>query len=209
MLDTALALLAAKAKTVALVAGTAAVTAGAVGGGTLALQSVSDSSDLPATSVSAPDTATPTVTVGIGKQGKGRGAERRSDTATAVLTGADPAPVVTFSCDPSLNHGQNVSAYARSLPKGPGRGQQVSAAAQSDCGKDAGEVEAAEVEEVEPSQAPKASRSPKPAKPAKSAEPAETEDADDESDDDAAEADVEDAPAKPEKAVKAKGRGKG
>jgi hypothetical protein len=69
-----LALSAAKAKTVALVAGTAAVTAGAVGGGTVALQAVSDSSGLPSTSVSAPVTAavaTPTVTVGIGEQGKG------------------------------------------------------------------------------------------------------------------------------------------
>ena len=40
-----------------------------------------------------------------------------------------------FVCDPTLNHGQNVSAYARSLPKGPGRGRLVSQAARSDCGK--------------------------------------------------------------------------
>ncbi len=42
-----------------------------------------------------------------------------------------------FVCDPALSHGQNVSAYARSLPKGPGRGRLVSQAARSDCGKTA------------------------------------------------------------------------
>ena len=46
-----------------------------------------------------------------------------------------PVPVVEPSCDPDLNHGQNVSAYARSLPKGPGRGRQVSQFARSACGK--------------------------------------------------------------------------
>lgn len=173
MLDTVLTLLAAKAKTVALVAGTAAVTAGAVGGGTVALQAVSDSSDLPA-AVAPVDVATPTSTIGIGRQGKGQGAQNRSDTATAVLTGGgSDAPAVTFTCDPANNHGQNVSAYARSLPKGPGRGAAVSEAARSDCGKGAAEspeveeVEAAEADETEAEQ-PKAA---KPAKPAKAAKP--------------------------------------
>ena len=47
-----------------------------------------------------------------------------------------PAPSgPEFVCDPALSHGQNVSAYARSLPKGPGRGRLVSQAARSDCGK--------------------------------------------------------------------------
>lgn len=32
-------------------------------------------------------------------------------------------------------HGQNVSAYARSLPEGPGRGRLLSAAARTECGR--------------------------------------------------------------------------
>ena len=139
MLDTALALLAVKAKTIALVAGTAVVTAGAVGGGSVALQAVSSETPV----VQAAAAATPTVTIGIGRKGNGRGAERRSDTATAVLTGQPLKPAV---CDPTLNHGQNVSAYARSLPPGPGRGRLVSQFAQSDCGKTAAKVDAGEVD---------------------------------------------------------------
>ena len=48
--------------------------------------------------------------------------------------GADPTGPA-FVCDPALSHGRNVSAYARSLPKGPGRGRLVSQAARSACGK--------------------------------------------------------------------------
>ena len=158
-----LTLLAAKAKAGALVAGTALATTAVVGGGTVVYSAVSDSSDV--TAVAAADApATATATIGVGN-GKGQGAANRSATATAVLSGKSPAPTVTFSCDPSKNHGQNVSAYAKSLPKGPGRGQQVSQVAKSDCGKPAGEVEAAETE-VEESEAPKPvkSRAPKPAK---------------------------------------------
>ena len=164
MLETALTLLAVKAKTVALVAGTAVITAGAVGGGAVALQSVS--SDAPiAAPAAATANATPTATIGIGKKGRGKGAERRSDTATAVLTDEDAAPAVTFTCDPSKNHGQNVSAYVHSLPQGPGRGKLVSQAAQSDCGKDTDTEDAAELEAAEPAPAAK------PAKPAKADKP--------------------------------------
>lgn len=155
-----LTLLAVKAKTVALVAGTAAVTAGAVGGGTIALSAVSQNSAAPAAAGSS--AATPTATVGT----RGKGAENRSDTATAVLNGkASPVPFASFSCNPSLNHGQNVSNYAQSLPKGPGRGRQVSQAAQSDCGKKVKVSPSASA-----SASPKPSESPK-VKPSKAAKP--------------------------------------
>ena len=58
-------------------------------------------------------------------------ADRRAAKAERKQAPTGPA----FVCDPALNHGQNVSAYARSLPKGPGRGRLVSQAARSDCGK--------------------------------------------------------------------------
>lgn len=172
--DPFLTLLAAKAKAVGLVAGTALATAALVGGGTVAFSAVSSEGaveDVAAADADTADTsASATPTVGIGT-GSGQGVENRSDTATAVLATPSPAASVTFTCDPSKNHGQNVSAYVHSLPKGPGRGQLVSQAAKSDCGKKAGdteseaaEVEAAEVKSPKPSKSPKAAH----AKPAKS-----------------------------------------
>jgi hypothetical protein len=69
--------------------------------------------------------------------------QRKADRprAGAAGEGARTARVTgpAFVCDPALSHGQNVSAYARSLPKGPGRGRLVSQAARSDCGKPAGD----------------------------------------------------------------------
>jgi hypothetical protein len=62
-------------------------------------------------------------------------AERKAAKAARRAHPAGPA----FVCDPALSHGQNVSAYARSLPKGPGRGRLVSQAARSDCGKPSGD----------------------------------------------------------------------
>jgi hypothetical protein len=56
----------------------------------------------------------------------------RADERASAPAVAGPA----FVCDPARSHGENVSAYARSLPKGPGRGRLVSQAARSDCGKD-------------------------------------------------------------------------
>ena len=64
--------------------------------------------------------------------------QRRKDGRRPGPADRPGAPAVTgpaFVCDPALSHGQNVSAYARSLPKGPGRGRLVSQAARSDCGK--------------------------------------------------------------------------
>jgi len=156
VLNTVLALLAVKAKTIALVAATAVVTAGAVGGGAVAVRAVTSES----ASVRA-DVATPTV--GLGQRGDARGAERRSDTATAVLTGDPAAPAPAAGCDPNLSHGQNVSAYARSLPKGPGRGALVSAFAQSDCGKKTAGADGTDDKTAKPA---------KPAKPAKTAKTA-------------------------------------
>ena len=125
-------LLVTKSKAGALVAGTALVTTAVVGGGAVALQTVG--SEQAVSQAGAP--ATSTATIGVGKKGKGKGAENRSDTATANLKGKDAPTSVTFTCDPSKSHGENVSAYAQSLPKGAGRGQQVSQVAQSDCGKE-------------------------------------------------------------------------
>ena len=63
---------------------------------------------------------------------------RKAERPPGRATDRSRAPAVTdpaFVCDPALSHGQNVSAYARSLPKGPGRGRLVSAAARTDCGR--------------------------------------------------------------------------
>lgn len=149
MLDSLLTLLAAKAKVGALVAGTALASTAIVGGGTVVLQNVGAASPVERAVVDVSDSATPTVGIGTGN-GKGRGAQNRSDTATAVLEAKDrPAETVTFTCDPTKSHGQNVSAYVQSLPKGPGRGELVSQVAQSDCGKTAEDAEAEGLEELE------------------------------------------------------------
>ncbi len=65
-------------------------------------------------------------------------AERKAERSAAKAERKAERPTSTgpaFVCDPALSHGQNVSAYARSLPKGQGRGRLVSQAARSDCGK--------------------------------------------------------------------------
>jgi ATPase subunit of ABC transporter with duplicated ATPase domains len=64
--------------------------------------------------------------------------QRKAERLPGPAADRPPAPAVTgpaFVCDPARGHGQNVSAFARSLPKGPGRGRLVSQAARSDCGK--------------------------------------------------------------------------
>ena len=195
MLDPLLTLIAAKAKAVGLVAGTALVTTALVGGGAVAITAVSSETPLTEEAVVS---AAATPTVGIGN-GKGQGAENRSATATAVLEGKAPAASVVFTCDPTKNHGQNVSAYAKSLPKGPGRGQQVSAAAKSDCGKKAGEAKPAKP--VKAAKPAKPAKAPKPVKPAKAAKPAKPAKA--------ATAAVPAERAKPAKPAKGKGSGKG
>lgn len=155
MPDPLMTLLAAKAKAVGLVAGTALVTTALVGGGAVALTSVSNDVPLATTSSAS---ATPTV-----------GMENRSATATAGMKPAKtPVPIVTFVCDPTKNHGQNLSAYGKTLAKGPGRGQQIAAAAKSDCGKKA---KATSAETPKPVKT-KAAKPAKPAKPAKAARPA-------------------------------------
>jgi len=191
VLDPLLSLLATKAKTVALVAGTAVITAGAVGGSTVALQTVSSSSPAsegtagepepspvdpgeasspepapaeplptevsePAPSDSpAPDPLLPPKPVEVQpvESEPVESGPVESEPVEAPPVAAPPAtdPAPAFVCDPAKNHGQNVSAYARSLPKGPGRGALVSAAAQSDCGKTvAQEPEVAEPPAEEP-----------------------------------------------------------
>ena len=129
MSDNVLSLLAAKVKAVGLVAGTAMVTTALVGGGAVAMTTVSDQSSRAAvTQAEVLETSSDTPTVGI-------------EAPKPRVTGA---PMV---CDDSENHGQNMKAYVATLDKGPGRGALVSAAAQSDCGKKAGtEAEETEVE---------------------------------------------------------------
>jgi len=61
-------------------------------------------------------------------------AERQAARGAGTAPRGAPPTGPAFVCDPALSHGQNVSAYARSLPKGPGRGRLVSQAARSDCG---------------------------------------------------------------------------
>lgn len=134
MPDTLLSLFAARARTGALVAGTALATAALLGGGTVALQSVSSSAAVPA-GTAKPDT-------GAADQGKAQGEQRRSDTVKAAKARRAGALAAPFVCDPSKTHGENVSAYVHTLPKGPGRGALVSAVAQSDCGKSLGDDDA-------------------------------------------------------------------
>ena len=148
MLDTALSLIVAKVKAVGLVAGTALATTALVGGGAVAMTTVNDSSELPAETPVVQDALLTT--------------ETESDTPTVGVKPdkgpKEPVPTVVFTCDPDKNHGQNVSTFAKSLEKGPGRGEQISAVAQSDCGKKAGDEEAETAEseaEVEKSEAEK------------------------------------------------------
>lgn len=177
-----LTLLAAKAKATALVAATAGVTAAAVGGGTLAMQSVNDSS---AISDDVAVTASPEPEAEVGAEPVEDPTPAVDEVATDDVTdvdvtdddvtdddetdvddGADANPleevpaILGFTCDPSKNHGQNVSAYARSLPKGPGRGALVSQAAKSDCGKNKAEAEAAAPEGEAEVEAPEGAESP-------------------------------------------------
>ena len=126
--------LAASARLGAIVAGTALVTAAVVGAGAVAVQSVVQTGSVTADPAAQPDKNKPD------KKNNGQGAAKRSDRANAVhdrkRAAAAAAAAVPFVCDPTKTHGQNVSAYVHSLPKGPGRGALVSQAAKSDCGKD-------------------------------------------------------------------------
>lgn len=145
-----LTLLAAKGRTGALIGATAVATAALVGGGGVVLQTVSSASKAPGAAVGEPGS-------------KGRGAEQRSDTAKAATSGKKEAVApVPFTCDPTKSHGENVSAYVHSLPKGPGRGRAVSEVAKSDCGKD-----------VEDEAASASGSAPDPQKPADTGKPAD------------------------------------
>jgi hypothetical protein len=172
--DPLMTLLVAKAKAVGLVAGTALATTALVGGGAVAFTAVSAETDLEpdaavvetVEAVEGVETVSATPTVGI-----------EEPEAPEAPPARKPLPA-DFTCDETQNHGQNVSAYARSLPKGPGRGEKISAVAQSDCGKSAGtEVEPAEVETaaVEEAEEPRPAKAAKPAKAQKPAKPAKAE----------------------------------
>ena len=147
MFDPMLTLLAAKAKAVGLVAGTAMVTTALVGGGAVAMTAVSSESEVQDSAVVAEELAadptlvdevvSDTSTVGIGDEDEDQEAGEEK---------VRPPLPEDFVCDETKNHGQNVSAYAKSLEKGPGRGEKVSAVAQSDCGKTGGDEEEAELE---------------------------------------------------------------
>jgi hypothetical protein len=154
-----LTLLAVKAKAVGLVAGTALATSAVVGGGAMVVTSVSEETPITQEVVEnvdseSADAANP---VAEGDETDTELAEELDaepvteleeglDTEEPDVAGEDVTATAEgeFVCDDSKNHGQNVSAYARSLPKGPGRGEKVSAAAQSDCGKQAGDSADAE-----------------------------------------------------------------
>jgi hypothetical protein len=154
--DPLLTLLAAKAKSVGLVAGTAMVTTALVGGGAVAMTAVNSSNEL---------TDETAVVETVESPSPDAGALEVSATPTVGIDPDAPEPDVTtdvdgdgladetglpvgFVCDDSKNHGQNVSSFA-STHKGPGHGQLVSAIAQSDCGKSGDEAEAEEEAEEE------------------------------------------------------------
>jgi hypothetical protein len=158
--DPLLTLLAAKAKSVGLVAGTAMVTTALVGGGAVAMTAVNSSNEL---------TDETAVVETVESPSPDAGALEVSATPTVGIDPDAPEPDVTtdvdgdgladetglpvgFVCDDSKNHGQNVSSFA-STHKGPGHGQLVSAIAQSDCGKSGDEAEAEEEAELETAEA--------------------------------------------------------
>ncbi len=59
-----------------------------------------------------------------------------------VAQGLGALPAIAPPCPADVvNHGQYVSGVAHDTPPGPGHGEVVSAAAQSDCGKDVGAAE--------------------------------------------------------------------
>ena len=189
MFDPLLTLIAAKTKAVGLVAGTAMVTTALVGGGAVAMTAVSDETAVvPEAAVVLEDTTTapadqqvveaaPAATPTVGIE------EPETEPVDEPEKVRPPLPA-DFTCDDTKNHGQNVSAYAKGLPKGPGRGEKVSAVAQSDCGKKSGEEaestesEEAEVEdaesevETETDEVEEPARAEKPTKKAKKAKPA-------------------------------------
>lgn len=180
MLDPLMTLLAAKVKAVGLVAGTALVTSALVGGGAVAMTAVGHDTALESSSAEqAPvTTASPSAAV-VEASGKRAAGAAPSPLPGQVDSDSDRLDDVSglplgFACDDAKNHGQNVSAFAHSLPKGPGRGQLVSAVAQSDCGKAQAEAEA----EASASPEPTTTKAPKPAKaakPAKAGKPAKHE----------------------------------
>lgn len=144
-------LLAARSRTGALIAATALATTALVGGGTVIVQTVSSASTAPGASGATVDEP----------GSRSRGAEQRSDRAKAATAGKkDPVPTVPFTCDPTKSHGENVSAYVHSLPKGPGRGRQVSEVAKSDCGKDVEEATGASGSAPDPQKPADAGKAP-------------------------------------------------
>ena len=105
----------------------ALVAAGAVTGGAVAAGA--------ATAVPSPSgAATASGTAGpAASERQHRKAQRRPGPAPDGSGRAAAPTSPAFLCDPALSHGEDVSAYARSLPKGPGRGRLISVAARSDC----------------------------------------------------------------------------
>ena len=194
MLDPLMTLLAAKAKAVGLVAGTALATSALVGGGAVAMTAVSHEGEiepaveqvvaLPDDGATTTETESDSGTVDIGLPPAPETPElpAEQDVTTDVdqdgLADETGLPV-GFVCDDSKNHGQNVSSFAKSN-KGPRHGALVAAIARSDCGKGAGDEQAPEetetadtVEtqsvETEQARAPKPAKQPKADKPAKQA----------------------------------------
>ena len=167
MFDPLMTLLVAKAKTVGLVAGTAMLTTALVGGGAVAMTAVSHEGEVhedAAVSQELDPALDPVVLEPDPSDSETVGVDDPEVPETEVPENGAGVLPADFTCDETKNHGQNVSAYARSLPKGPGRGEKISAVAQSDCGKtaeDATKVETAEAEEAEE---PKAAKEAKPAK---------------------------------------------
>jgi hypothetical protein len=163
-------LLVAKAKAVGLVAGTAMLTTALVGGGAVAMTAVSHEGEVhedAAVSEELDPALDPVVLEPDPSDSKTVGIDDPEVPKTeAPKTGAGVLPA-DFTCDETKNHGQNVSAYARSLPKGPGRGEKISAVAQSDCGKTAENATEVETAEAEEAKKPKVAKEAKPAKPAK------------------------------------------
>jgi hypothetical protein len=60
--------------------------------------------------------------------------EDSADKAADSTAPGDTGPTTSIECADG-NHGKTVSSVAHSVPPGPGHGEAVSAAAQSDCGK--------------------------------------------------------------------------
>jgi hypothetical protein len=98
-----------------------------------------------------PEDTTAQTTVGSGTEADDDSDDDAADTTVTdgVTDGSTPTDNTAVECADG-NHGKTVSSVAKATPPGPGHGAAVSAAAQSDCGKDSTDTDSTSVDTTEP-----------------------------------------------------------